>query len=90
MTVVELSPEEASPRLRSAKVVCKQLGVADTTLWRWGKRGWIKLVNISGKSYVDLQSLVEFDRRAAAGEFAKPPHGAAGASAKARSSKGNG
>lgn len=73
--------------LRAAKAVCRDKGVSDTTLWRWVKRGWIQLVNVSGKSYVDLQSLAEFDRRAAAGEFAKPPHGAAGKSAEQRASR---
>jgi hypothetical protein len=45
------------------------------------------LVNICGKSYVDLQSLAAFDARASLGEFAKPPHGAAGASAKERAER---
>ena|ERR1039458_751663 len=76
--------------LRAAKAVCRDKGISDTTLWRWGKRGWIKLVNVCGKSYVDLQSLAEFDRRAAAGEFAKPPHGAAGASARERAAREGG
>jgi hypothetical protein len=39
---------------------------------------------------VDLQSLAEFDRRAVAGEFAKPPHGAAGASARERAAREGG
>ncbi len=47
------------------------------TIWRWRQNGWIKVVNICGKPYVDLASLAEFDRRAAAGEFAKAPAGAA-------------
>ena len=49
--------------------------------------GLIKCHNIFGKIYVDLQSLAEFDRRAAAGEFARKPHGAAGKSAEARAAK---
>lgn len=70
--------------LRSSRAVTRDRGVSDTTLWRWGRRGWIKLVNIAGKNYVDLASLAEFDRRAAAGEFAKAAVGAAGASNQAR------
>jgi len=80
----------AGPRetgLRATKAVCRDRGVSDTTFWRWGKRGWIRLVNISGKSYVDLQSLAEFDRRASAGEFARPPAGAAWKAAAARAAK---
>jgi phage/plasmid primase-like uncharacterized protein len=69
------------------EAVTRERGVSDTTLWRWGRRGWIRLVNISGKNYVDLASLAEFDRRATAGEFSKSPAGAAGASSKARSDK---
>ena len=70
--------------LRAAKAVARDRGISYVTLWRWDRRGWIKTGNISGKKYVDLQSLAEFDRRAAAGEFAKQPHGAAGKSAEAR------
>jgi len=73
--------------LRAAKAVCRDRGESDVTLWRRRKLGLIKCVNIFGKVYVDLESLVEFDRRAASGEFAKPPHGAAGASARERAAR---
>lgn len=70
--------------LRAATAVCRDRGISDTSLWRMGKRGWIRLVNVAGRCYVDLQSLAEFDRRARAGEFSKSPAGAAKASAEAR------
>src|SRR5262249_32281428 len=70
--------------LRAARAVCRDLGISDTTLWRWSRRGWVRTVNICGKIYVDLQSLADFDRRAAAGEFACPPSGAALKATKAR------
>jgi len=73
--------------LRAAKAVCRDKGISDTTLWRWGRRGWIKLVNICGKIYVELESLAEFERRAATGEFSKAPAGAARKSQKARTEK---
>jgi hypothetical protein len=72
---------------RAAKAVARDRGVSDVTVWRWGKRGWIKIVNICGRPYVDLASLAEFDERARKGEFAAPPSGAAGASSKARVEK---
>jgi hypothetical protein len=83
------SPIAAMPAtgLRAAKAVCRDRGISDVTLWRWGRRGWIKIVNICGKCYVDLESLAEFDRRAALGEFAKPPVGAALKSAEKRAAK---
>lgn len=83
------SPVAVTPTsgLRAAKVVARDLGISDVTLWRWERRGWIKTVNISGKKYADLQSLAEFDQRAAQGEFAKGPSGAALKSAKRRSTK---
>ena len=74
--------------LRAARTVCRDMGISDVTFWRWRRRGWIKTVNISGKVYVDLKSLADFNRRAEAGEFAKVPSGAAGASRKARVEKG--
>ena len=70
--------------LRSARAVARDRGISDVSLWRWEKRGWIKTINICGKKYVELQSLAEFDERARAGEFARGPVGAAGASVKAR------
>jgi hypothetical protein len=73
--------------LRAAKAITRDQGISDVTLWRWRRLGWIKTVNISGKVYVDLESLAEFNRRALAGEFAQAPSGAAGASAKARLAK---
>jgi predicted site-specific integrase-resolvase len=79
--------EDSSPQnsgLRASRAVTRDRGISDVTLWRWARRGWITLVNISGKNYVNLASLAEFDRRAAAGEFAKAPAGAARASSQAR------
>jgi len=73
--------------VRAAKAVCRDRGESAVTLWRRRKLGLIKCVNIFGKVYVDLQSLAEFDRRAATGEFAKPPAGAARKSAEARAAK---
>ena len=66
--------------LRAAKAVCRDRGISDVTLWRWRKRGWVKTANVCGKIYVDIDSLADFDRRAALGEFSQPPAGAAGAS----------
>ena len=76
--------------LRAATAVARDRGISDVTLWRWERRGWIKCVNICGKKYADLESLAEFDRKARAGQFAKRPHGAAGASARKRAEKAGG
>ena len=76
--------------LRTAKAVCRDRGESYVTLWRRRKLGLIKCVNIFGKVYVDLQSLAEFDRRATAGEFARPAAGAAAVSHKARAERDGG
>jgi hypothetical protein len=73
--------------LRAAKAVARDRGVSDTTIWRWSKRGWIKIVNVCGRPYVDLGSLAEFDKRARDGEFAQAPTGAAGRSSRARAAR---
>jgi hypothetical protein len=49
----------------------EQLGKAAPTIWRWRRRGWIKVVNICGRNYIDRREIAEFERRAAAGEFSK-------------------
>lgn len=54
-----------------------EIGVSHVTAWRWTKRGWITPINICGKPYLSAENVAEFNRRAAAGEFSKPHHGAA-------------
>jgi hypothetical protein len=49
----------------------KDIDRTPATGWRWRKRGWIPTVNIAGRVYVSRQAIAEFERRAAAGEFAK-------------------
>lgn len=73
--------------LRAAKAVARDEGVSDVTIWRRVKRGWLTAVNISGRPYITTESLAMFYRRAGAGEFSKPPTGAAGASSRARVAK---
>ena len=53
------------------------LGRSAPTLWRYRRKGWLRTVNIAGRPYVLPAEAAEFERRAAAGEFAQPPHGAA-------------
>lgn len=62
--------------LRSAKMVAKDEGVSSTTIWRRIKAGQLKQVNVNGRSFITTESLQEFYRRAAAGEFAQAFHGA--------------
>jgi len=73
--------------LRAAKAVARDRGVDYVTIWRWAKKGWIKIVNVSGRPYVDLPSLSLFDERARNGEFWQPPAGAALRSAQVRAAK---
>ena len=90
MRLQAVSPYPDQPNatgLRAATAVCRDRGISSVTFWRWRTRGWVTVINIAGKCYVDLASLAEFDRRAAAGEFAKPPAGAARKSADARAAK---
>ena len=47
------------------------LGVQPITAYRWRRKGWIPTVNICGRVYVSRDTIADFERRAAAGEFAK-------------------
>jgi hypothetical protein len=47
------------------------LPISAATGWRWRKRGWIPTVNIAGRVYISRSAIAEFERRAAAGEFAQ-------------------
>jgi hypothetical protein len=59
----------------------RELGISATTAWRYCKSGWLHPLNIAGRPYLKLSDIAEFEARAAAGEFAKPPSGAAKKSA---------
>ena len=47
------------------------VGVDPITGWRWRKKGWLTTTNICGRLYLMPDAIAEFNRRAAAGEFAK-------------------
>jgi hypothetical protein len=49
----------------------EQVGVTPCTAWRWRKKGWLKTINIAGRQYLTQEAIGEFQRRAAAGEFAQ-------------------
>src|SRR5258705_12274837 len=73
--------------LRAAEAVALDEGVSDVTIWRRVKSGLLTAVNIAGRPYITSESLSRFYQRAAAGEFAKPPSGAAAKSAAARAAR---
>ena len=45
--------------------------ISPATGWRWRRRGLIEVINIYGRCYVSRSAIAEFQRRAAAGEFAQ-------------------
>jgi len=67
----------------------RSVGRSKTWGWRLTKRGWLHPVNICGRPYLTAADLKQFYERAANGEFAAPPAGAAGEAAKARSATRN-
>lgn len=50
----------------------RQIGVANTTGWRWRRNGLINVINIAGGLYITDVELAKFTTRAAAGDFSKP------------------
>ena len=48
----------------------RQSGLSNATVWRYRKRGWLPVITIAGRHYVTREAIAEFNRRAAAGEFA--------------------
>ncbi len=57
----------------------RKVGISQVTAWRWAKRGWLRTINVAGRPYITPQAAQDFACRAEAGEFAKPPSGAAAA-----------
>jgi hypothetical protein len=83
-----MSNESKNPisKLVLAKTYRESMGVSDTTLWRWVKKGWLSSVNISGRVYITLASIKKFEEDSLSGMFAKEPSGAAGESSKIKAS----
>ncbi len=48
----------------------RQSGLSNATVWRYRKRKWLQTITIAGRHYVTREAIAEFNRRAAAGEFA--------------------
>jgi len=61
------------------EALAERMGVTSDTIRNWSKAGMLRTLNICGRVYITAESLAEFNRRAAAGEFAKevrqPPRG---------------
>ena len=53
------------------------MGISRCTVYRYRRRGWLTVINIAGRPYITPEAASEFNRRAAAGDFKKAPHGAA-------------
>jgi hypothetical protein len=49
----------------------ENVGVSRPTGWRWRKQGLITTLNIAGRNYITGEEIDRFQKRAAAGEFAK-------------------
>ena len=62
--------------IRSASQVADDMGVCETTIWRYCQKGLLTKVNMFGRAYITLDSLDLFYARARKGEFAKEHHGA--------------
>jgi len=66
----DLVPDESQPPMALDEFT-RRIGVDPSTIYRWRRQGLLKTINIYGRVYVPFKALVDFNRRAAAGEFAK-------------------
>ena len=65
---------ENIPEIQSLSGWCRKIGRSHVTVWRWRENGWLTTFNIAGRPYVTREAVLEFKRRAEAGEFAKAHH----------------
>ena len=63
-------PEELQPPM-ALDIFLEKMGITPTTAWRWRKDGKLETINICGRLYVTAKAILNFNRRAAAGEFEK-------------------
>jgi hypothetical protein len=69
MQSTERIPIETMPPI-SLEAFRMQMGLSPVSLWRFRKRGWLTTIVIAGRHYVTPEAMLEFKRRAIAGEFA--------------------
>lgn len=62
-------PLSAHPPL-SLDLFIRQSGLSPVTCWRYRKKGWLHTVVIANRHYLTRESIADFNKRAAAGEFA--------------------
>jgi hypothetical protein len=60
-----------APQLVALRTFCREGNISEVTAWRWRRKGWLRTINISGRQYLSAESIADFKRRAAAGEFAQ-------------------
>ena len=66
---------------------CKKLGLSPATGKRWRGSGKVKTDNVEGREFITTREIKRYWTRAKAGEFAKPPRGAAAKAMAKRLSK---
>jgi hypothetical protein len=71
---MKLSETQIIPEIQAVSEWCRQIGRSHVTVWRWKENGWITTINIAGRPYITREAILEFKRRAVAGEFSKPHH----------------
>jgi hypothetical protein len=71
---MKLIESENIPEIQALSAWGRRIGRSHVTVWRWRTNGWISTVNIAGRPYITRETILEFKRRAQAGEFAKQHH----------------
>ncbi len=61
----------AAPGLVKFDRWLKFVGASPTTGWRWRKLGWVKTLNICGRTFISENEIARFVRAAEAGQFAR-------------------
>ena len=86
MSDKQQQPGTPGPLLSAIKTQ-QRLDMCSSTIWRLEKEGLLEGVFIFKKKYYTLDSIERFERRAMAGEFARPLRGSAAKSQKKRAEK---
>jgi hypothetical protein len=61
----------SKPSLRPFKSFLDEIGRTTGSGWRYVRLGWVRVINIAGKNYIEREEEEKFIRRARAGEFSK-------------------
>jgi hypothetical protein len=62
---------DSLPSIKSLDTFRQEMGISDSTLWRWRRQGILETTSIHGRLYITHEQAARFVARVSSGEFSK-------------------